>query len=106
MMSAMQFVVIVWQSLVVRLSVVIAFPDAGHAANPDRAKANDVCRTEIEDIVGDPSAVVQLEEIIARLVIAATEEGQEGSNSLTAVVLVEIANFLVFSWHRDAGCIE
>lgn len=83
----------IWNSLMVGLAVVVPLPDARHAGNAERAIANDIRSTEIVDVVSDPTTVVELKQVVARLVVATTEDGQERCQTLTTVVLVVVSHF-------------
>jgi hypothetical protein len=91
----------IWNSLMVGLAVVVPFPDARHAGDTERAIANDIRSTEIVDVVSDPTTVVELKQVVACLVVATTEDGQERCQTLTTVVLVVVSHFAKFGGNGE-----
>jgi hypothetical protein len=66
---------VVWQSLKVRLSIVVSLPDAGKASDAKRSKTDDVGGSKVVDVRGNPTAVVKLEQVIAGFMVASDEDG-------------------------------
>ncbi len=79
------------QPLVVGLAIVVAFPDAGQARNPEWSAPDEVGGTQVVDVGCDPASVVQLEEVVARLVVAADEDGEIRCPALAGVVGMKLA---------------
>lgn len=61
--EALDVILIEGQSLDVRLVIVKAFPDATHASNTNRSKAEDVGEAEIVDVWCHPATVVELPQV-------------------------------------------
>ena len=94
---------VVRQPFIVRLPVVVTFPDARHAGDSERSKADDVgCPHEV-DVGGHPTAVVELGKMIAGLMIASNEQCQVRSSTGTTVVLVKITDLLELVGNRKTS---
>ena len=87
--------VVVRRPLVVAELVVRAVEDAGQAGQPQAADVDDARVAEVVDVVGHPPAVVELPEVVASLVVAANEDGQERRLLHARVVLVKARHVLV-----------
>lgn len=103
MVDGRNVISVVWQSFVVGLPVVVTLPDARHPRDSERSKADDVGCTHEVDVGGHPTAVIELGEVIARLMVATDEQCQIGSNTATTVVLMKIADLLELVWNRETS---
>ena len=80
---------VIGRVLPVPLPVVHALVDPRQPCDPD-ASYRDGARVPQEADVGrDPAAMVELPEVVRGLVVAADEDGEDRSDELTRVVLVE-----------------
>jgi hypothetical protein len=102
-MDAMQVISIVWETFEMGFAIIIPFPDSRHGRNTERAELDDVGGAEIVDVRGGPSTVVQLIEVVARLVVPPTENGQIRGDALALVEFMKVSHGLVFGWDRDAS---
>jgi hypothetical protein len=105
MIHAMEVIRVVWKTFKMRLSEVIALPDARHGRNSQWTKANNIGCTKIVDVGGRPSAVVELEHVIARLMVATAKDCQVRGDALTTVEFVKVPHGLPLCRNRDASSI-
>lgn len=92
-----------WKPLMVRLTIVKAFPDARHAGNAKWPQAKDVGGTHVVDIGRNPAAVVELPEMRARLVIASNEDCEVRRSASARIVLRKVAQMAIFDRARHDG---
>lgn len=88
----------------VLLIIVVAFPDARETCYSKGTKADNVCSSEVVNVRGYPSTVIELEEMVACFMISTDEDGQIGSCPLAAVIFMEIANLMELE--RDGHAIQ
>lgn len=104
MVDALDIVLIVWETFVVLLVIVVAFPDARETCYSKGTKTDDICSSEVINVRSYPSTIVELEKMVACFMVSTHENGQIGSRPLAAVVFIEIANLTEFE--RDGHAIQ
>lgn len=94
---------VVWEALMVAVLVVEAFPDATHSSYSQRTQPQDIGSAHVVDVWGDPSSVVEFEQVVGRLVVSADEDGKVWCGACAGVVLVEVVHCPVLGGHGDGG---
>lgn len=77
------------RGLKVPTTVVSSVVDARDARNAHAADGDHAGAPEVVDVGGDPPAIVQLLQVVGRLVVPADEQSQDWGDGLAAVVPVE-----------------
>lgn len=67
---------VVWKAFTVRFAIIGIFEDARQTCNTERSVTNDVRGPQVIDIWSQPTAVVQLKEIVRSFMIAADNQCQ------------------------------
>lgn len=102
MVNTLQIILTVWESFVMWLVVVVAFPDTGESCYSKWSKADDVGSPEIVDIRCDPPSIIEFPEMTTCFMVSAHKKRQVGGLSFTAVIFVKISDFSKFKRNRHA----
>ena len=81
------------------MQIVMAFVDAGQSSNSDSIDLDNSSVSKIVDVGSNPTSIGQLLEVVASLMVASNEDGQNRSYGLATVIFVEGAHGLVFVWN-------